>query len=264
MEWQDEAILLSARPHGETASIAMLFAREQGLHAGLLPGGQGTRSRGLLEPGNVVMASWKARLADHLGTYKLDLVASSSAKWLENAIALGTISSLCAVTEASVPERQTLPGLYAGMKTILSFEDAALLGPLYVKWEVELLRTLGYGLDLSCCALTGATTGLTHISPRTGRAVTEAAAAPYKERLLALPRFLCGDPDWCEADIYEGLALTGHFLSRHVFANRQQTVASTGAGALPFARQRLADLYRRQAMEKDQILPPKTAFFKAS
>ncbi len=251
MEWTDEAILLSARPHGETASIVMLLTPEHGRHAGLVAGGQGQRAQSLLQPGNKVTVRWRARLEDHLGNYTLEPITSHAAPWLNDPEILNIIASACAMTEAALPERQPMPGVYAGLTALLSLPDSDLWGPAYIKWEMGLLKALGYGLDLSRCAVSGATENLSHVSPRTGRAVTSGAAAPYKEKLLTLPVFLCGASDWTEVDILQGLDLTGHFLRRNVFAHTHGRMLIREAGDLPSARERLVDYYRRVIEKKN-------------
>ncbi|MDD5587138.1 MAG: DNA repair protein RecO [Alphaproteobacteria bacterium] len=246
MEWTDEAILLSARPHGETAAIVTLLAAQHGCHAGLVPGGQGRRAQSTLQPGNHVKAVWRARLLDHLGNYTLEAVTPHAAPWLDNPEILAIISSACAVTEASLPERQPMPGVYAGLLALLGWPDPALWAPAYVKWETELLHALGYGLDFSKCAVSGTNGDLSHVSPRTGRAVSREAAEPYKNKLFALPGFLCGKSEtWTTEDIAQGLDLTGHFLARHVFANPHGRMAGSPAHELPPARERLAEFYGR-------------------
>lgn len=245
MEWTDEAILLSTRPHGETAAIVMLLTAANGRHAGLVPGGQGRRGHSNLQPGNRVQARWRGRLLDHLGTYTLDVMEAHAAPWLDSPEILNIITAGCAVTEAALPERQPMPGVYAGLAALFSLPDPDLWGPVYVKWELGLLKALGYGLDLTRCAVSGAAEDLSHVSPRTGRAVSKSAAMPYRDRLLTLPDFLLGGSSWSAADILQGLELTGHFLARHVFAHPHSRMLIAQAGDLPPARQRLADFYRR-------------------
>ncbi len=247
MEWLDEAIVLSARPQGENAAVATLLTPEQGRHAGLVPGGQGRNARPILQPGNRVKAKWRARLADQLGNYTLDLLASHAAAWLDNPEILAIIASACAVTEASLPERQPLPGVYAGLATLFDLADADLWGPLYVKWEIGLLRALGYGLDLNRCAVSGTADNLVYVSPRTGRAVSESAGEPYREKLLPLPGFLSGTAEWTHEDIAQGLELTAHFLRTHIFSHPHSRQLVARDGDLPLARQRLAEFYKKIA-----------------
>ncbi len=246
MEWIDEAILLSARPHGETAAIVTLLTLQHGRHAGLVQGGQGRSKQSLLQPGNHVKARWRARLLDHLGNYSLEVVTSHAAPWFDHPEVLSIIASACAITEAALPERQPMPGVYAGLRALLSWPDPELWAPAYVKWETELLRALGFGLDLSQCAATGTTENLSHVSPRTGRAVSREAATPYKDKLFKLPAFLCGmAEEWTMEDIVNGLDMTGHFLTRHVFAHNHGR--APGAHDLPPARERLVEFYRKDA-----------------
>ena len=252
MEWTDEALILSSRPHGENAAIVTLLTPNYGRHAGLVAGGQGGQAGAILQPGNRVKARWRARMLDHLGHYTCDLITSHAASWLDDTEILAILSSACVVTEASLPERQAMRGVYASLATLFSIMDADLWGPAYVKWEMGLLQALGYGLDLSQCAANGSLENLAYVSPRTGRAVSLDAGAPYHEKLFPLPAFLLGVGEWQAADILRGLELTGHFLSRHVFAHPHSRLLIAKAGDLPQARQRLQDYYRRAA-EKVEV-----------
>jgi len=244
MEWTDEGIVLSARPHGETAVIATLLTRAHGCHAGLISGGQSRRRNGIAEIGTHVAARWSARLPDHLGRFALEPLAPLAAPWFNEPEVLALIASGAAVLESSLPERQPMPRLFDSFLALLSLEDETLWAPAYIRWEMGVLEALGYGLDLSCCALTGAREGLAFISPRTGRAVTREAAAPYEEKLLPLPAFLCGKSRWSARDILHGLDLTGHFLCRHVFSHPQSRRLLPIDGQAPVARLRLASFYQ--------------------
>jgi DNA repair protein RecO (recombination protein O) len=252
MEWLDEAIVLSSRPHGENAAVVNLLTPTQGRHAGLVPGGQGRNAQPTLQPGNRVKARWRARTADMLGNYTLELISSHAAAWLDHPEILSIIASACVVTEASLPERQSMPGVYAGLATLLGLHDAELWGPAYVKWEMGLLKALGYGLDLTQCAANGEADNLIYVSPRTGRAVSAKAGEPYREKLLPLPSFLLGEPNWEPEQILQGLDLTAHFLRTHVFAHPHSKLLIASPGDLPRARERLATLYRKTTAEKEK------------
>src|ERR1700679_2191976 len=126
MEWTDDAIVLSSRPHGENAAVITLLAETQGRHAGLVSGGQGQGAQALFQPGNRVKARWRARLTEHLGHYSCDLLAAHAAAWLDDPGVLAVIATPCAVTEASLPERQPMAGVYAGLSALLALPDADL------------------------------------------------------------------------------------------------------------------------------------------
>jgi DNA repair protein RecO (recombination protein O) len=236
MEWQDSAIVLSSRPHAESAAVATLMTREHGRHAGLVHGGQGSRMAGVLQTGNLVTALWRARLADQLGTWSLDPQRSTAAGLLDDPLRLAALASACALAEASLPEREPHPALHDGLVALLSVLEGPAWGEAYVGWEIGLLGEIGFGIDLSGCAITGDTADLAFVSPRTGRAVSRAAAGPYRERLLVLPAFLTGRGQGGPEEIIQGLDLTGHFLERHVFAQRHAPV--------PPARTRFVEKYR--------------------
>ncbi|MGF1625210.1 MAG: DNA repair protein RecO [Alphaproteobacteria bacterium] len=220
MEWHDDAIILSVRPHGETSLLVGLLSRTHGRHAGLARGAAGPRRRGDFQPGNQAAAKWRARLAEHLGTLTCEVSAARAARCMADPDALAALSSACALCDAGLPERMPMPGLYERLATLL--DAIAGLGPAwrrdYVHWEVALLAELGFGLDLSRCAVTGDSDGLAFVSPRTGRAVSRAGAGLYAERLLPLPHFLITpDAPADRAALADGLRLTGHFLHAHVF-----------------------------------------------
>jgi DNA repair protein RecO (recombination protein O) len=242
MEWHDEGIILGVRKHGETASIVSLLTREHGRHMGLVRGGQSRRRQGLLQPGNLVNAGWRARLAEHLGTFTLETGRDFAAEVLDDGLRLKTLSALTALLESTLAEQDPQPQIYAlslGMIERLTDasgeSEAARLDWLadYVRWELDLLRNIGFGLDLGSCAATGGTEELIYVSPRSGRAVSAAAGAPWREKLLDLPLFLADPgavPDSL-GEIAAGLRLTGHFLKRHQFAAESQHI--------PAARDRL-------------------------
>lgn len=224
MEWQDEATILSVRHHGETSLLVGLFSRDHGRHAGLARGAAGPRRRGDFQPGNQVAAKWRGRLAEHLGSFACELTAPRAARCMADPDALAALSSACALCDASLPERLPMPRLYERLQGLL--DAVAAVAPswqrAYVAWEVALLAELGFGLDLTRCAVTGSADDLAYVSPRTGRAVARHAAGAYAERLLPLPRFLHAPEAPAEdSEIADGLRLAGHFLHAHVFAERK-------------------------------------------
>ena len=244
MEWSDEAVILSVRPHGETAAVVELLTRSHGRHSGLVHGGRSRKSRPVLQMGNHVSASWKARLSEHLGHMTLELQHGYAAASMDDAAGLAALTSLCALSRV-LPEHDPHPNLYEITLFVLSFLDDANVWPaLYVRWELALLQELGFGLDLTSCAATGTTEDLAYVSPKSGRAVSLEAGRPYHDKMLPLPAFLTKTrPTGANAivtsgDIAAGLKLTEHFLATRVFGPREQ--------ALPDARQRLAHILLRQ------------------
>ncbi|HYE49477.1 MAG TPA: DNA repair protein RecO [Azospirillaceae bacterium] len=237
MEWNDTGIVLSARPHAETAAVAVLLTRDHGRHAGLVHGGQGRQMRAVLEPGNQVEARWRGRMADQLGSLALEPVRATGAGLLDDPLRLAALASACALAEAALPEREPHPAMFDATLALLDAFQSEVWAEVYVRWEVGLLGEIGFGLDLDRCAATGVNDQLAYVSPRTGRAVSLSAAEPFKEKLLPLPGFLIGRGGGGAEEVAAGLALTGHFLERHVFAQRHADV--------PAARARFVDRYRK-------------------
>ena len=240
MEWRDHGIVLGERRHGESGAIVTLLTAEHGRHAGRVRSTQGARTRGIFVPGNLVLASWRARLDEHLGTYTAELVTPFAARLLEDPGRLACLASACALTDLALPEREPHPRAFAALGALMEDAQAPGWAAAYVRWELGFLAELGFGLDLRWCAVTGTTADLRYVSPRTGRAVSEAAAAPWRDRLLGLPAFLIDPTAAASADdLRAGLALTGHFLVAHLFAPHGR--------AEPAARVRLLERIGRLA-----------------
>jgi len=247
MKWEDEAIVLAARPHGETAAIVQLLTRGHGRHAGLVRGGQSARLRGIYQSGNRVTATWSGRLPEHLGSLECELDCSYMARVLDDSDRLAALSAATAVCEGAMPEREPHPACYEGLIALLEALESDHWAEVYVRWELAFLAELGFGLDLSRCAAGGENDQLAYVSPRSGRAVSLSAGEPYREKLLALPGFLVGRSEGGAEEVAQGLAMTGFFLERHLFHPHDKPLPAarqrfeqrfTGAGGSPEAASR--------------------------
>ena len=235
MEWRDTGTVIGVRPHGETAVVLELMTADHGRHSGLVHGGRSRRRQPVLQLGNVVEAQWRGRLDEHLGVFTIEPKHLRAGTLMGSALALyGTQAAAWLLRH--LPEREAHGALAAGLDVLLdSMGDAAVASALMVRFEAQVLHELGYGLDITRCAVTGETEHLTHVSPRTGRAVGEAAAAPYRDRLLELPDFLRpdrrpGDNRVGSAeDLASGFALTGHFIDRY---RREMSLPPVPEGAI--------------------------------
>lgn len=239
-EWTDDGIVLGARPFSESKAIVEVFARARGRVAGVVHGGVSGKTRPLLQPGNLVRVTWRARLEDQLGFFSpFDLLEPHAARAFEDSAALAALTSAVALVRAGAAERQAAPPLYDALLVLIeSLAEPQLWPALYPRFELGLLAAVGYGLDLGRCALTGAEEGLAWVSPRTGRAASFEAGAPFADKLLRLPPFLI-DPQAAveEGDIADAFALAGYFLERRLFDQR-------GEG-MPDARRRLIEALGR-------------------
>ena len=234
VSWEDQGIILAVRAFGEYDAIITLLTENKGRHAGIVKGGSGKRGRSLLQPGNLVKAWWRARLDEQLGTYTLEGLRPFAAEAMSSPVVLAGLSALCAMTEATLPEREPHAAVFRHTLHLLEHLGVSGWEVHYVLWEVGLLRDMGYGLDLTVCAATGTTEDLAYVSPRTGRAVCRAVGEPYVPRLLALPAFLLNESTEARGpdEIAQGLALTAHFFETHVFRPHRQEI--------PASRQRFA------------------------
>jgi len=221
MQWTDDGIVLGVKRHGETSGILELMTRAHGRHLGLVRGAFASRLKPVLQAGNSVSAAWRARLDEHLGNYAVEAQHLRAAHYFAVPHAIYGVSHLAALMRL-LPERDPHPAVYSALETILDrLDDAQASAPMVVRFELQLLAELGFGLDLAQCASTGTTADLVHVSPKSGRAVSRAAGEPWADKLLPLPAFL-REPDSVAPakDVANGFALTGFFLQRHVLEPR--------------------------------------------
>ncbi|MEI2684875.1 MAG: DNA repair protein RecO [Cypionkella sp.] len=238
MDWQDEGAVISVHPHGESAAIIEVFTAAHGRHAGVVRGGASRKLAPVLQPGGQVALTWRARLADHLGVFTVEPVRARAAI-LEDRLALAALASVCAMLRMALPERETHALLWRLTMALLDrLEAGQVWQEEYLRWEMALLDELGFGLDLSRCAVTGGRDDLAYVSPKSGRAVSRAGAGAWAERLLPLPQVLLGQGHAQGAELGQGLAITGHFLARGL----APVLAGRG---LPAARARLIELLMR-------------------
>lgn len=239
MDWRDQGILLRTRRHGEGSAIIEVFTETKGRHAGVVRGGASRKIAPVLQPGAQLDLTWRARLEDHIGTFTVELLRSRTAQVMSDRMALAGLNAVTALLTFCLPEREAHGALYRRSEQLLDLLGQNDLWPLaYLRWELALLDEMGFGLDLSVCAVTGATDGLAYVSPRSGRAVSAAGAGAWKERLLPLPPVLRGEGDAPDTEIAEGFRTTGYFLENHL-------APDLGSTPLPEARARFVAAFTR-------------------
>ncbi len=218
MEWRDEGILLWVRRHGEKNAVIEALSADHGRHAGLVRGGASNSVSSLLQPGAQLSLEWNARLSEHLGNYKIDLIRSRAATIMTDRARLACLNVISALLVQFLPEREPNKDIYLlTVDLVDALAEGDRFWPFrYAQWELKLLEVLGFGLDLSKCASTGQTDDLTFVSPRSGRAVCRTAGAPFADRMLPLPAFLLDGRSPQFGDAREALRMTGYFLHNWV------------------------------------------------
>ena len=242
MEWRDEGIILGIRRHGETAAIAEVMTRAHGRHLGLVRGGRSRKLQPVLQPGNKVEVTWRARLDEHLGTFAVEPLELNAARLFDSAVAVYGLQTVAAHLRL-LPERDPHAGLFETLVLMLGhLNDPQAAAELVVRFELLILDELGFGLDLSECAATGTRDDLAYVSPKSGRAVSRTAGAPWQDKMLALPAFLLSGSGLrpSPADIQDAFRLAGFFFTRHVYEPRGLTEPEARAGFIAALRKSLA------------------------
>jgi len=240
LDWRDHGILLTTRRHGETAAIIEVFTEAHGRHAGVVRGGTSRKIAPILQPGAQLDVLWRARLEEHIGTFQVEPLRSRAAAAFSGRLALAGLNAVVSLLSFCLPEREPHLPLYERSTQLLDLLGQDEIWPLaYLRWELALLEELGFGLDLSSCAVTGATEGLVCVSPKTGRAVSLEGAGEWADRLLPLPPCLRGEGTAPDAEIVQGLNTTGYFMEHRV-------APALGHHPLPEARARFIERLTRQ------------------
>jgi DNA repair protein RecO (recombination protein O) len=246
MQWTDEGIVLGVKRHGETSVILELMTQERGRHLGLVRGGAGTRLRGVLQPGNSLRATWRARLDEHLGPCVVEGIILRAAGFLIDAYAVHGVTHLSALCRL-LAEREPHVRIHGSLENILDkIDDPFSTATLIARFEIAFLAELGFGLDLESCAATGTTADLVYVSPRSGRAVSRAAGEEYRDKLMRLPAFLRKDDELpSTADLADAFALTGFFLERHAFEPRGLLISPARTRFIAAITRALSDVESR-------------------
>ncbi len=240
MDWRDQGIVLATRKHGETSVILEVFTPSKGKHAGVVRGGISRKMTPILQAGAQVDVTWRARLEGHIGSYTVEPVRSRALA-LGDRFSLAGMNAVTGLLSFALPERAEALSLYEQTVPLLDLLGQHEIWPFaYLKWELALLEELGFALDLDSCAVTGQADDLAYVSPKSGRAVSRAAAGDWADRLLPLPDVLRGQGDAADADILQALSVTGYFLENKL-------APSLGTRPLPEARARLLDVLSRRA-----------------
>ncbi len=239
IEWRSEAALLAVRPFGESSVIIEVFSETQGRHSGVVRGGASRKIAPILQPGAQLSVAWKARLDSHLGSFTVEPIRSRAAAAMGDRLALAGLNAVCSLLAIVLPEREPHPPLYDRTIALLDLLGQSDLWPLaYLRWEQVLLEEMGFGLDLSACAVRGINEDLIYVSPKSGRAVSREGAGEWADRMLPLPQVLAGMGDASHAEIGRALGTTGYFIEHRL-------IKSLGDRPMPAARARLLDAIRR-------------------
>lgn len=219
MDFHEEGFVLSARAHGDTGVVVDLLTETQGRRGAYVAGGASRKMKPFLQVGARVIVDYRARTSDHLGSARLEAVGEGPSALFDDAMALTGLAAAAAIAQGALPEREPHPGAFLAFEAMMSaFAIPDVWPAIFVRFEAGLLDDLGFGLDLSRCAATGSMDDLIYVSPRTGRAVSREAGAPYADKMLRLPPFMLGaQAGLGEGDVGAGLELTGHFLEQFVF-----------------------------------------------
>lgn len=219
MDFHEEAFVLSARTHGDTGAVVDMLTETNGRRSAYVAGGASRKMRPFLQPGARVVADYRARTSDHLGAARLEPMGEGPSALFDDALALTGLAAAAGVAQGALPEREPHPGVFLAFEALMAaFVMPSVWPAIFVRFEAGLLEDLGFGLDLSRCAATGTADDLIYVSPRTGRAVSREAGAPYADKMLTLPPFMLGaQAGLIEGDVKDGFDLTGHFLEQFVF-----------------------------------------------
>ena len=248
-EWNDFGIILSAKKYGEKGLIINILTETHGRYVSWI--NYMTKSTlSSIEPGNLVKVFWKSRIIEQMGNFKIEEISSISGKIFDEKLKLQALTSLCSLLEKYLPERQSYSEVFNATKAFLNvlamnneFDDKQWIKG-YVKWEIGLLSSIGFSLDLKQCAVTGQKDNLFYVSPKTGKAVSKEGAGKFAPKLLRLPKFLGGAEvigSSLHDEIVMGLNITTYFFKNKLLSS----INDTRIMNLPNSRERLESMIKK-------------------
>ena len=221
MQFSDSGIIISVRKYSESSLIVKVLSHNHGLYSGFVRGATSSqKNRVIYQNFNLVDFEWSAKVEDNLGFFKIELQKSFLADIISSPFKISALGAISHLIEQNVLEREPVAEIFSGLLKLLqklSLEDEFFLKQ-YIQFEMDLLQILGYGIDLSECAATGTTEDLRFVSPKSARAVCQAAGEKYRDKLLILPQFLLENNELKtdKEDLLNGLKLSGFFIERHL------------------------------------------------
>ncbi|MEG8098853.1 DNA repair protein RecO [Candidatus Liberibacter brunswickensis] len=220
MHWQDDAIVIGIRCYGEKNIILEVITRHYGRHLGFVRNGQSRYMQTILQAGNLVRINWRSRLAQDLGEFRLEIIEYNCLKLLSCSLSLYGIQSIIYLFRF-LPERDPCSDLYDLLNVFLNCHKVpSIIGRIFIQIELMLLKSIGFGLDLTKCVVTGVNNDLLWVSPKSGGAVCRSVGLPYARKMLILPSFLWKEEQIIDADsLKHAFQLTGYFLDKYAFQN---------------------------------------------
>lgn len=219
-QWRDQGVILNIRPHGENGAVVSVLCENYGRYAGYVRGIHSNKNRGVIQKGNQVEVEWSARASENLGSFSLEAIKPYASDLMYDGSKLAAMQSACALSDASLPEREVHTGFYHGLVALFDIMEQDIWRQAYILWEIGLLKELGFALNLKECAGGGDPQTLAYVSPKTGRAVSYEKGEAYKDKLLPLPDFLKPQGGAMDhEEVLKGLRMTGYFLEHWVFAD---------------------------------------------
>lgn len=225
MNLTDTGILLAKKTLHDSSALIKIFSRSYGVYEGFI--NDSVNNNLTYQVGNFLSFSWKARLTNHLGQFKCEMIKSYFSRIMFCGFRLYSLASAMSLLNYCLNLRQQYIGLFDILVEYCDYLQNDLLNlrelvKYYILFELKVLTDTGYGLDLTKCVVSGATEQLIYVSPKSGRAVSSSAGVAYHNKLLMLPLFIIDTklPSNFE-DIKQGFDLTAYFLQRYLFTNQK-------------------------------------------
>ena len=220
MNFRDQGIIITKNGFKENTYVVTLFTEKHGLYSGVIKQ-YGKKNGDILAESNLVDFFWGARLHEHLGSAKCELIKSYSSFIIQNKTKLYAFNSIVSIIKKAFCERephnQFFPKFLSYLDSLKNNKDFSFVD--YIKLEIDLLSETGYQLVLDSCVVTGKTEDLYYVSPKSGQAVCKEVGQEYADKLLILPQFLINGIEPNLQEKRQAFDLTSYFLNRYILHN---------------------------------------------
>ena len=149
MIWEDECYLLSKRKFRENANIINIFTQKKGKIDGIVYGGTSRKVRNYLQISNKLFVSHTSKSESRIGYFKTELIKPISPIYFNDKKRITALVSICSILNVLLPDSQPNKNIYKSFEEFLRSINLENWIILYIYFELNLIKDLGYDTNLS-------------------------------------------------------------------------------------------------------------------
>jgi len=148
MNWIDEGFLISKNRYSENSLIAEIFTKDRGKISGIIFGGTSKKIKNYLQIGNRLHLNYSSKSENRIGYFKIEILNAYSPLYFDHKQKLSCITSATNLVKILTADSQSNIKVYQLIENLFFILDSKDWLKKYIFWELDLLKVLGYDLEL--------------------------------------------------------------------------------------------------------------------